>query len=158
MIPKRGIFFSSDAIIALTIIFLSLLIIYPTIQKNHGSSFLQEDLIVTLSSLKTGEIDDPYFQNLINNGEISDLNKSILEQIGEFYVTNITLAKELANNTFSLINTEENLGLWYGNTLLASKNSTTFEDASDIEVERQIISGLKEGDSINGYSARAFVY
>jgi len=154
---KRGMFFSTDAIIALTIIFLSLLIIYPTVQRDYKYNFIQEDFIVVLSSLKTGEIADPYFQDLISDGKITQLNKSILEQMGEFYVTNITLAKEMANNSISFLDTEENIGIWYGNSMLASKNSTPFENAENIEVERQIISGLKEGESVTGYSARAFL-
>ena len=55
------------------------------------------------------------------------------------------------------LDTKENIGIWFGSELLASKNSSSYENAENVEVERQSVSGIKEGESVSGFSARAFL-
>lgn len=153
---RKGIFFSTDALIALMLIFMSALIIYPLINQTKIETEIQGDVISVLSSIKIGEINNSYVKTLIENGTIKDLNKSILEQIGEFYVTDVNTAKKLAQLMISTIDSNENIGIWYGTTLLASQNSTQFDEATTISIERQTISGIQEGESVTGFSARAY--
>lgn len=158
---KKAIFFSLDALIALIIILLSITVIYPIIRYSQKESYIPEDIILSLSALKIGEMNNIKVDGWIDDGNITDLNKSVLEQIGEFYVnTNPTiksLANELANEVLLTINASENIGIWYDDDLLASSNKTSFESAKNVNVERQIISGIKEGNATTGYSARAFL-
>ncbi len=154
---KKGVFFSTDALIALIIIFFSIMVIYPVVKYSNYETGIEEDILSVISNLQIGEIDQTLLPANIK-GNITDPNKTILEQIGEFYANNETLlAKNLAEIIFSTLNTSDNIGIWYGNTLLASSNSTPFETAKNIEVERQIISGIKEGAGATGFSARAFL-
>ena len=153
---KKAVFFSTDVLIALIVIFLGILIIFPLIKYPHHESFVQKDFLKILYSLKTGEINNSYVQQLITENKITDLNKSVLEQIGEFYVTNITIAKQLAESILSELETSENMGIWYGTRLLASTNTTPLENAEEVEVERLVISGIREGESVTGFSARAY--
>jgi hypothetical protein len=154
---KRGIFFSVDALMALIIIFLSILVIYPTINYVPEKSYLQEDILNVISSINVGEIEDPYIEQLILDGKIDNLNKSVLEQIGEFYITNITLAKSFSEFIFENIDERENIGIWYGDDLIYSKNETSFETAKSITVERQIISGIEKGKNTTGFVAKAWL-
>jgi len=156
---KRGIFFSTDALIALTIIFLIVLIAFPIIKQSRQVTNLHYDILTTLSSLKTGEVDNTYVRGLISQGLITNLDKSILEQIGEFYVTNSSLAQSLANSVLSDIVTNENIGMWYGNNLIWSNNATAYETAKNIDTARQIISGIGGigNESATGFAARAFL-
>ena len=161
---KKAIFFSLDALIALIIILLSITVIYPIIRYSQKESYIPEDIISSLSALKIGDMNSDYVNGpggLRDQGNITDLNKSVLEQIGEFYIsTNPTiksLANELAKEVLLTINTSENIGIWYDDDLLASSNTTSFEGAKNVNVERQIISGIKEGNATTGYSARAFL-
>jgi hypothetical protein len=154
---KKAVFFSTDAIISLIIIFLAVLVIYPVVKYSEHKTEINQDIIDVFSNLKVGEIDDSYTQQLINQKKIQNLNKSLLEQIGEFYVTNITIARKLANISFSYINTSENIGIWYGNQLVACSNSSPYESAEDIDVERQIISGIQQGKNITGFSSRSWL-
>jgi len=133
------------------------LVFYPLVKTIDQTSFTQGDIINVISSLKIGEIDNAYAQQLIAQGKITDLNKSVLEQIGEFYVSDIDIAKNLTDSILSDLNINENIGIWYGNTLLASKSSIPYGDAKNMEVERQIISGIKQGAGVTGFSARAFL-
>lgn len=154
---KRGAFFSTDALIAIIIIFLVILIVYPLAKKQSIESDINQDIISTLSTLKIGEIDNLYVKSLINQGIITDLNKTVMEQIGEFYVTNLTLAENITTDILKNLDTRENIGIWFENTLIASKNKTPIESAKQIDASRQIISGIQEGENIKGYSARAFL-
>ena len=157
---KKGIFFSTDALLALLIIFLTILVVYPVARYSQYKSEIHRDIIKVLSNLKIGEIESVYVQQLINNGDIKDLNKSVLEQIGEFYVTDTEKAKNLSQEVISDIDIKENVGIWYGSTLLASRNSSPIETAQNIETERQIISGTKDPAQEGGataFSARAFL-
>ncbi len=154
---KRGVFFSLDAIIALGIILLTILLAYPFLNEPKPETELQSDIIQSLSSLKIYELDSAYAQGLIADGSLIETNKSVLEALGELYVKNVTQAKLLAEEVLNELETKENIGLWYGNTLLASKNSSAYENAQKVETARQIISGIQEGESVTGFSARAFL-
>lgn len=154
---KRGVFFSTDALIALMIIFLVVMIVYPIGKYHPYKSELPGDIIKVLSAMKIGKINSPYVQQLISEGKINDMNKSVLEQIGDFYVSNVTKASELANAILSELNTSENIGIWYNSDLLASKNSTSYEGSKNVEVERQVISGIEKGKISQGFVAKAWL-
>jgi len=157
---KRAVFFSLDSLIALAIIVFTILLVYPYISSSSHKSEVQEDFGEVFSTLKIGEINDSYVASLIAQGYIYDLNQSILEQIGEFYITNKTLARQLANTMLGYLDTSENIGVWYGGNLVASKNSTPYESAKNVEVVTHMISGLsniEQNGSITGYSARAWL-
>ena len=146
---KKGVFFSTDALIALIIIFLSIIVLVPFVKYAHRDSFVQSDVRDVLTSLKIGELNSSYVT--------TDPNKSVLEQIGEFYITNLSVAKTLGEEVFDSLETNENIGIWYEDTLIVSKNNTPIEGAQNIEVESQIISGIQEGESVTGFSGRAFL-
>ena len=158
---KRGIFFSADALIALAIIIIIALIAFPIFEYSTIKTNIQQDTIVVLSSLKVGEFASTSSNvfDWINQGIINDTNKTLIEQMGIFYVENPGNAKVLAQDFLDSINTTENIGIWYNNTLLASKNNTSYEDATKVDVARQIISGISglEGNSSTGFSARAYL-
>ncbi len=156
-IKKAGVFFSIDALIALSIVLILLLAIYPVIKTEKKSTKLTYDLVSSLSALKVGDFDNPYARSLIEQKIINNTNNSILEQIGEFYVTNLTLAKEFTEVILGNLTLSQNIGIWYGTRLLASKNITPYETAKNIETTRQIITGLKEGETLTGFSAKAFL-
>lgn len=156
-IKKRGIFFSTDALIAVAIIVSIILIAFPALKLTKRETQIHYDVIKTLSSLKVADANNAYVQSLISAGIINNTNNSILEQIGEFYVTNPSQAQALAEAILQDIETNQNIGIWYGNTLIFSRNSTPIETAQNVETARQIISGIKEGGNLTGFSARAFL-
>lgn len=152
---KRAAFFSIDALVAIVLIFIILIMIYPIFKYSLPEKQTPQDLIVSLSSLKNNEINNSLAKSLIDSGVITDVNKSLLEQIGEFYVTNKTLAKEFAASVISTLDIKDNVGIWYEGYLVYTSNSSNIGDAQQIQTARQIISGLREGSSVTGFSARA---
>jgi hypothetical protein len=154
---KRGFFFSTDALIAMIIIFITISVAYPVIKYSSYETSIQSDVMDVLSTLKTGEINNSYVHQLILDGKINDLNKSILEQIGEFYIVDSNLAKSLGDSVLSELNVKENIGIWFNNELISSINSTSFENSRDVEVDKQIISGIEKGKATNGFVAKAWL-
>ena len=147
---KRGIFFSTDALLALAIILIIVLIAFPLIKDSSYKSNLHYDIINSLETAKVGDLDVPEYL-------ITDPGNSVLEQIGYFYARGDTsLARELADISLSSVNINENLGLWYENTLIWAKNSSPYnEEVKKVDVARQVISGIQNGTNITGFSARA---
>lgn len=156
-IMKRGMFFSIDAVIALVIILLTIALAYPFLNEPRPEVELQSDILETLSAIKIGELDSAYAQSLIADGSITNPNKSVIEALGELYIIDTAKARILAEEMLQSLTTKENIGLWYGNTLLASRNTSAYEGAEKVETARQIISGIQEGGSVTGFSARAFL-
>ena len=154
---KRGIFFSSDALIAVFIILIAILVAFPLREEITKDTKVHYDLLGTLSQISVGESTNPYVLSLSNQGLIKNKNYSLLEQVGEFYVTNITLARNLMQSLLSEVDVDRNVGIWFGNTLISSSNRTPYESAKDVDVARQIISGISEGENVTGFSARAFL-
>lgn len=155
ILAKRGVFFSVDALISLIIIFIVVLIARPLIDYERPSSEIHSDILASLSNLKVSELDDVNVQAMIASGQISSPNKTLLEQIGEFYVYDLDSAKYLASAALRELNTTENVGVWYGNDLIFSTNKSAFENANEVEVARQVLSGIEAGQNITGFSARA---
>lgn len=156
VISRRGQFFALDALIALIIIIITVTTISPIIGHSHQKSKITSDVLLSLSSLSVGNFDNAYSRQLIAEGKITDPSKSVLEEIGELYITNISIAKKLAAESIKSIPENENIGIWYGDTLLASRNITPFNNAKTIFTDSQTISGIGgNGTGITGFSTRA---
>ncbi len=159
-IKKRGIFFSLDALLALLLIFVIIFLAYPLIKAERQESELPRDVISVLSTLTMAELNTPEIQSLIASGEITNPDGSVLQQLGELAITNPTAAKSIAYDLLQTIDTTENIGIWYDGLLLASKNTTSFENATYVDVARQLISGISgnsSNTSVTGVSARSFL-
>lgn len=156
---KRGMFFSIDALLAFTIILVIILIAVPLIKINKYESRIPQDILLSLSSIKIGEIGDTYVQSLVV-AKVLDANKTALDQIAVLTITNETLSKNLAEIILQDIEVKENIGIWFGNKLIYSSNSSAYENANNILTERYIVSGLGGLNStgiVSGYSARGFL-
>ncbi len=156
---KRGIFFTTDAVIAVTIILVIVIIAYPILKSQRYETPLPKDILTTLSSLKVGEIQNQYIQSLISQG-IADANKSLLDQIGIFSITNFSIAQNIMSIVLQDLSINENIGIWYGNNLVYAINSTSYENATNVETERHIVSGvggLNGTGVVSGFSARGFL-
>jgi hypothetical protein len=154
---KRGVYFSIDALIALIIVLAAILILIPIVTNYHHNTSIENDLMVVLSTIRVGEINDSYIKSVIEEQNYTKYNNSILEMIGEFYVRNITTSKIVAQHIIDNLEITDNIGIWYNDEMIASKNSTEYESASVVQVDRQIISGIQKGREIEGFVAKAWL-
>ena len=97
-LKKRGIFFSIDALVALAIIFMIIIVAYPISQSRGQQSQIHEDLLATLSTLTIQEAitGNPAVEPIVVAAGITDYQKSVLETIGIIYASNESQAAELA--------------------------------------------------------------
>ncbi|MFH1711592.1 MAG: vWA domain-containing protein [Nanoarchaeota archaeon] len=154
---KRAVFFSTDALIALIIILIVILAVYPLAKNRKTGSETSSDILKILSSLKMGEIDNLYAKDLISQGKVQNLNNSVLEQIGDFYVNNQPEGRILAQSVLDDLDIDENIGLWYGEEFIASVNSSPYSDSVNVNLDRQVISGIEKGKELKGYSSRVYL-
>jgi len=85
MALKKGFFFTIDSIIGAGIITLGILLLYTfyIVEPSYTSlDYTSHDLINSLSTLRVGEVNNTYVDELISSGEITNTGNTILEQIG----------------------------------------------------------------------------
>lgn len=153
---RNGVFFSADALIALIIILIVLLVAYPLSNYVQPDSDIHSDILSSLSTLTVRDINSTLSQSY----DITDYDQTLLEQMSELYVLhpNSGQAENFLEEILKDLNTTENVGIWFGNdTLIYSKNSTPYESAREIDVVKQTVSGLQAGENITGFAARAFL-
>ena len=95
---KKGIYFTLDSIIAANIILIGLILassFYINEEPTTHLNYISGDLIKTLAELKISETSNAFVNELIAEGNITRLNNSIIEQIGEFWAEG---NNELAGN------------------------------------------------------------
>jgi len=157
---KKGYFFSLDAFLALLIILAVVFFIQPSSTQITQETNVQNDLLRVLSNLKVGEADNEYIRELIVQGDITNPNQSLLEQIGEFYANSDSKAASLTQNILNELDLDENIALYFNNQLIASSQSLDIGDSERIWTSRQIISGIDNnvGAGAKGFSSRAFLF
>jgi len=98
---KRGAyFFVIDALIGASIIFLSLIIIFNTnfsSPESNPTLRMMEDYTDYLVSTRVREIQGPITAKLVSNGNITNVDNTLLEQLTEFYYLNVTGARDTTN-------------------------------------------------------------
>ncbi|MBU2634333.1 MAG: VWA domain-containing protein [Nanoarchaeota archaeon] len=155
----KGYLFSMDALISLLLV-LMLIVLLPSFYLHKPEikhlNYLSTDVTNTLSTLKVGEIDNAYVKSLIQNGNITNTNNSILEQIGEFWA----LGREdeallLIDNTITpFIPGTYGYGIWINNDLIFSNNKTS---EKYLIVARDLVSGIQKGEAVYGLTTKAFL-
>jgi len=89
---KRGAyFFVIDALIAASIIFVSLIIIFSThsiVPESNTALRMVEDYADFLANTRVRQFEGTYTQSLVQNGNITNLDNTLLEQLTEFYYYN----------------------------------------------------------------------
>lgn len=94
LLKKRGYFFIIDAILGLFIIVIGVFLItssYVTVPQPAQVGLLSDDLLNFLSNTKINNLNNEYAGiggELWNQGKITDVDNSLLQQIGEFYAAN----------------------------------------------------------------------
>lgn len=156
---KKSILFTTDALIA-AIIIVSAIIIFSNlyIEENKIThlGFLSNDMLGVMSELKISEVNNSYISYLIAQGEITDLNKTIIEQIGEFWALNKTeYAQNLVINISSGL-LPKNLGYSFvvGNEDIYAMNYTK---KRELIAARKMISGYEKSKPIKGSTSRAYL-
>jgi hypothetical protein len=158
----KGIVFSTDALIAISLALLLLSLIPLTFERRYAGASLQvlgyqaNDLMNVLTVLTASEVKDkPTIQNLIANGILQekDLNKILLDLIGTFwYSGNKSIAENITRETLEGL-TDKCFKLEAENEIIYNK---TCPESSTVAVAFRTASGYGIGKPVAGYIARAW--
>ncbi|MBI4151053.1 hypothetical protein HY492_02925 [Candidatus Woesearchaeota archaeon] len=153
-LPRRGFFFTLDAILAASLLLLVILIIpkvlvteAPIIQTSYEAT----DIANLLSVMLVNEVDTATMDGWIATGVVTNTNQSVLEQIGEFWARDDNmLAQNLTRqvldglvDSYQLFVDDENI-------------TGTTANAKQVVSSRRMVSGITKGREKLGFSARAY--
>jgi len=162
---KKGYLFTLDALIAFLVLVGGIVFISTTNYSHQLPTeqiqYYSEDIISILSEIKIYELaENPVVARMINDSNITYLNKTLVEQIGLLWVKNRTaLASELAMNVTSSL-----IGDRYGYEIFIFSNisnQTIFQDPKgsfkDLVTHHALISGIEERKPVEGTTARIYL-
>jgi len=154
---KKAYYFTMDALVAMIIILGVVLFIRTPLKQTAYESYVHEDLLNVLDNVKIGDINNTVARNLISSGQITDLDKTTLEQIGKFYADSNPNYQALMKRIIDDLNLKENLAIYFDNNLVANTSQVLLDEADTVLSSRSLLSGIKNGTNATGYAARAFL-
>lgn len=173
MNKKRGYFFTLDAMLSIGVLVIGIFLILTYTSKipsKTQTSLLSEDILDFLSKTKIKDLNSKYAGiggELWNNGEITNSDNTLLQQIGEFYYYGRleTAEKFLLNVSTPVVPFQYKLEFWIDGNLvhplepspehLSSKSKTKI-----LLPSRTIVYGAlnKTADLFGPYKVEVFVW
>src|SRR3989344_5496265 len=155
----KGMFFTIDSLLASGIIIVSILLIsnfYISQPDKVNVNYAAHDMVRAFSSMKVGEAKNDYVKSLIDSGEITNTNNSILEQIGELWADDkLNLSYNLTKNL-----SEEIIPDNFGFSVLVNGEEIYSRNKSvkrALVSSRKIISGIAKAKPTEGFTARVLL-
>ncbi|MBD3203092.1 hypothetical protein GF327_02260 [Candidatus Woesearchaeota archaeon] len=158
---KKSMFFTIDGLFAGILLASSLILIFSFFIEEQSSlqmNYYSKDIVNSLANLKINEINDSYVKSLIKNGNITNINNSVIEQISEFYVLNKT---ELSNN-LSKILTEKIIPEKFGMQILVNDEIVISNDSKSGRIDdlisyRRMVSGFEKFKPLKGATSKVYL-
>lgn len=167
---RKGYYFIFDALFAAILLVSGLIILSQYSEKGNyvnDMEFISKDLLVSLSSIKIYEYNESYRNNSfivseLNNGNITNPDNSVLEQIGEYWARD-----EIGKAQTLIAEILDDLDVTYNVELSASNAYRTEHDVlylnnvsgskQDLVSSRRMISGIEKGRPLSGSSSSAYL-
>lgn len=157
-IMKKAIFYTMDALLASMLLLGAVMLIYYTYSSEDTAveqqTFISQDILTVLSELKINELNNSFVNSEIASGNITDTNKSVIDQIGEYWALNKiskaqTLLQLLVNDSLPK---DRGVKTSMGNNTLLLRN--TSGKTNSVSSSR-MIAGIAQGKPITGSSGTA---
>ncbi len=156
---KKAIFFTIDSLLASGIIIISILLVsnfYVVEHQKTNINYASQDLVKLFSTMTVGNTNNEYTKILIQSGDITNLNNTILEQIGDFWANeklNLSL-NFIRNITADLIPVNYGFSVFINGEEIYSRNLTL---TRALVSSKKIISGIAKAKPTEGYTARVLL-
>lgn len=162
---KRGYFFIVDSIVALAVLSVGIVLLFSQHEytpSTEQSYTLSNDILNVLSYNKIKNINNDYAgsnSNLTRDGNITDIDKTLLEQVGEFYYRNQTkdcsfciglIDKFLSNMTSNMIPQQYNYIIKIENLTVFNHSSSDKDSSRVVIPSKKIVHGLYNGTELYG--------
>ncbi len=156
---RKAILYTIDAILASVLLLGGLLLLLnhnPQDAKTDEVLFLSQDVLNVLSELRLSELNNSFIAAEIANGNITNINKSVLEQAGEYWALNETVkANELISSTLNgTLDPSKGLNMEIAGESLLYQNHSTRQE---VVTSTRMISGISKGVPLTGASASAYL-
>ncbi len=159
----KGLFFSVDAILAVLLLFAGLFVLSKITVQSPDTRQLDayaQDLLAGLGEIRVYELAAPWVQAEIRNGNITNLNNTVLFQIGEYWATNKT---EKAQNLSALL--VGNLTPYFKGVRLTFDGEEVYNDTraapyagrKDALAQTFMVSGVTKGKLTRGFTSSAYL-
>ena len=159
MAMKRSVFFTIDSLLASGMIILIVILVanfYISEQEKVNVNYASQDLVRVFSTLTVGEVSNQYVKTLISSGQITNLNYTLVEQIGDFW------ASDLDNLSYNFTRnlTDDIIPSRYGFSVLVNGEeiySRSLPVKRVLVSSRKIVSGIAKAKPTEGYTARVLL-
>ncbi len=157
---NKAFFYTMDALLASVLLLSALLLIYinytPEDTHVEQQTFVSQDILSIISELRINELNSTFIINETNSQNITDTNKTVLEQIGIYWATNRKdkaqlLLEDVINNSIP-----NNYGIktTIGNSTILLQDLAL--KINSISASR-MISGIEEGKPLLGSSGTSYL-
>ena len=156
---KKAQFFTIDSLLAAGIVITAILLtsnFYSASKQSANINYASQDLVRVFSTMTISDLSNSYVQSLVISGQITNLNNTLIEQIGDFWAAgNIDLAKNFTKNL-----TDDLVPSNYGFSVLVNGEdiySRNLPIKSSLVSSRKIVSGIAKAKPTQGYTARVLL-
>lgn len=156
---KKSVFFTIDSLLAAGIVITAVLLVsnfYSVEQEKTNINYASNDLVRVFSIMTVGESGNSYVKNLTLSGKITNLNNTLIEQIGDFWAEDeIELGKNFTKNlTEDLIPKNYGFGVFVDGEEIYSRSIPL---TRSLISSRKIISGIAKAKPTDGFTARVLL-
>src|SRR3989338_5462908 len=156
---RKGLFFTIDALLASGIIIVAILLVsnfYSKETQKVNVNYATHDLVRVFSTMTVGGIDNEYAKSLIASGEITNVNNTIIEQIGNFWAEDkLNLSYNFTKNiTEGIITSNYGFSVLVNGEEIYSRNVPV---KRSLVSSRKIISGIAKAKPTEGFTARVLL-
>src|SRR4030042_5022525 len=158
-INKKGFYFTMDALFSSFLLIVGLILISNYLVKEpttESIDFISPDLLVALSELKMSEVNSTFVSTYLGSSSHTNLNYTVLEQIGTYWATNETnLAVNLTDYLLrNLFPNNTGVSLVIENNVIFNKTQVKL---SNLLTGERMITGITEGAPITGATSSAYL-
>lgn len=108
------------------------------------SELLSKDIAASLSSLKLKDLNNPLVLSMAKNGDITNLDNTVLQQATEFYLTSreTNASRLLDNVTYGLIPQRYSFEVRISNNMIYNRTITSQNKSSVLVSSRKLVFGV----------------
>ncbi|MBW3001325.1 VWA domain-containing protein, partial [Candidatus Woesearchaeota archaeon] len=156
---KKAFYYTMDALFAAMLLVGGLLLISQNLVKSYAREsieYLSTDVLIALSELQMSEINSTYVNNNLMGSSYTNLNLTVLEQIGTYWAANETnlalnLSEYVLNNVFP---NKTGMNLVIESDVLYQKN---WSESNTLVTGGRMITGIMQGAPLTGSTSSAYL-
>lgn len=157
---KKGVFYTVDALLASMLLIGAVMLIFHNYSPEdidiNQQTFISQDVLTILAEIRLSEINNTFVTQEIASGNITDINITALDQVGEYWALNKT---DKAQTLLQII-INDSLPAGYGIKTSMGENTLLLRNTSRKENSvsfNRMISGIEQGKPLTGSSGTSYL-